>query len=1016
MQFQVRRAFSASKLPRFILSVCLTILQFSTIAGTSNPQHSDQSKLNDAINDHSFIENKGQMVDMNGKATPFVLFKVSSEGFDLFITTQGLSYVFSEINRQSQTANSTSPEESQYDELIHWARVDIELLGAVILKENIRTEDPTSSKRHFFSNNHAAPINDVKGYATITLLNIYEGIDWVFHPAGSDGYKYDFIVHPGADPHQIQLLYKSAQGLEIDDRGKIKIATGLGTLVEDAPVCYLQGNDDKIPASFVKTGFKVDSTETIVSFSLENYDAGATLIIDPQLTWCTFYGGTGNDDVYSIDFDMNSNLFITGSSLSIDFPVADAGTFFQGTNAGNRDVIVAKFSSTGALLWATYYGGLDKEEGASIATDPSGNIFITGYTLSTDFPTFSNGTYLQAVNNGDQDAFLLKFSSNGSLVWASYYGGIKDEFGNAIATDAAGNVFVAGITKSSDFPVEDAGGGAFFQGTDNGEDDMFILKFDNSGDRLWATYYGGSVIGTGLGEDEARAICIDPSGNLFVVGNTTSNDFPILDDFVAFFQPARSDKQDGVIMKFNNAGVRLWATFYGGDGDDFPYSVAVDANENLFVTGYTKSTDFPVQDAATYYQPNISGSFDAFMLKFDNTGSRLWATYYGGTGNEQFSTADNLAIDTCGNVYVSYNTTSIDIPVFDAGCGGYFNGAKGGGGDILITRFTNSGVVTWATYLGDDEDDSGAPLAILPLDGKTLLASGQFNGYVSGINLPVIDPGGGAYFDDTPNGDGELFIARFSPIPISLTTSNSSICACLDTATVDALCGVAPFTYLWSDGQITQTAIGLCEGTYTVTVTDSDCSVDSATVVIVGCPMPVELVKFEAHYSEEQVQLHWITASEWNNDYFTIEKTIDGVQFEFIAEINALGNSGVIQEYFAADHHPVAGISYYRLKQTDYDGTVSFSEVVAVVVPAASLLVTAFENEATESLAIYFQGPVTDELQLRCMDISGRICYSAVLTAGVSYFELPLPNHAAGIYYLYITGAGMVSVTKLLIQ
>ena len=155
--------------------------------------------------------------------------------------------------------------------------------------------------------------------------------------------------------------------------------------------------------------------------------------------------------------------------------------------------------------------------------------------------------------------------------------------------------------------MEDAGGGAFFQGTDNGEDDMFILKFDNSGDRLWATYYGGSVIGTGLGEDEARAICIDASGNLYVVGNTTSNDFPILDDFMAFFQPARSDKQDGVIMKFNNAGVRLWATFYGGDGDDFPYSVAADLAGNIFVTGYTKSTDFPVQDAATYYQPNISG-------------------------------------------------------------------------------------------------------------------------------------------------------------------------------------------------------------------------------------------------------------------------------------------------------------------------------------------------------------------------------------------------------------------------
>ncbi|MFO0435877.1 MAG: SBBP repeat-containing protein, partial [Sphingobacteriaceae bacterium] len=719
-----------------------------------------------------------------------------------------------------------------------------------------------------------------------------------------------------------------------------------------------------------------------------------TLIIDPQLNWGTFFGGTGFDGPTSIETDNLGNIYIAVyiNSTITGFPLQNlVGAYNDATyNGGTYDVIISKFSNNGNHLWSTLYGGSGIDWANSIACDNTGNIFLTGYTLSTNFPTLNpaGGAYFQGTLSGagSADAFILKFSNLDVRLWATYYGGSGNDYGNSLTCDNAANMFVTGSTSSpNNFPTWNPLGGAYFQGTNGGGDDSFILKFSNTGVRLWATYYGGSSVDCGY------AIDCDNTGNVFVTWQAQSTNFPTWNPLGgAYFQGTNGGggNNDAFILKFSNTGVRLWAKYYGGSSSDEGYSIICDNTGNVFISGQTVSTNFPTFNPAggAYFQGALGGVYDAFILKFSNTGIQLWATYYGGSANERaFWSYDNLAVDACGNVYLTFSTLSTNIPTLSSqsSCGGFNDNSfflvSGFIQDLFLIKFTNSGQSLWATYIGGNGDDFRSPIATD--NNGNLFVSGEWINATNNATYPLVNPGGGAYYDPTFNGNDDGFLMKFTPIPPTYAQSqtNPSGCsACNGVATISVTCGEAPYTYQWSNAvTVSNTTLtshsitGLCPGVYQVTVT-SNCNYSYTTNFDISCPLPIELLEFTAKQQSNIVECIWRTATEINNDYFTVEKSTDAINFEIVGKIKVAGNSNTIKNYNMSDEKPYNGVSYYRLKQTDFDGTFKYSKLVSVNFQLSSSTVSVFPNPSSGNYTILN----TEYTDVYILDELGRIIKS----------------------------------------
>ncbi|MFO0357606.1 MAG: SBBP repeat-containing protein, partial [Sphingobacteriaceae bacterium] len=766
----------------------------------------------------SFLENKGQMMDTEGKPVPFVLFKAEAPGMNVYITEKGLTYVFVKIEEdekeeERERENKKKKGKAKHQDLMmpgkheenikaEMAWINVTLKGATIKRENIIKEEQSTEHFNYFYGHCPEVIYEVYQYKKLTIKNVYPNIDWVFYNSQKGGMKYDFIVHPGANPNDIKLIYESEKPLDLDKNGNLQLKTKLGTLTENAPYSYLKETNTEVKSRFKTTPLNKHQVEVTFNINPISNLQNSTLVIDPQLVWGTFYGGSDSaEGPMSIDIDINGSVFVTGYTTSTNFPLQNAGTFFQALNGGFYDVFILKFSNNGNLLWATYYGGSDNDFSNFICADSNGNIFITGNTLSANFPLQNSGTFFQGIIVDNVEAFILKFDNSGNRLWATYYGGSGNEEGNSICTDSNGNLFVTGYVSSNDFPVQNTG--TFFQGTLSGFSDAFILKFDNNGNRLWATYYSGS------NQDRANAICADSNGNVFVTGYTQSTNFPVQNTGTFFQGTFGGGLLDLFILKFDNNGNRLWATYYGGSNNDQGNSICTDSNGNVFVAGKTTSADFPVQNAGTFFQGTLNGGSDAFILKFSNNGNRLWATYFGGSGNDEYSffpNYNNLDVDSCNNIYLSFETSSNPFPhlVSSSACSYFDNSFNGGPSDVLIARFTTNGNLTWCSYLGGSGNDFRSSMAV-DLNNN-LFITGEWTEQSATINnnsCPLLSPGAGAYFDNTFNGgtdDG--YIVKFSPSQIQKQPSqqNATNCQCNGSATFSITCGDAPYSYVWSNG------------------------------------------------------------------------------------------------------------------------------------------------------------------------------------------------------------------------
>lgn len=384
-----------------------------------------------------------------------------------------------------------------------------------------------------------------------------------------------------------------------------------------------------------------------------------------SLVYATFLGGDAYAETgYAIALDGAGNTFVTGYTVSTDFPTTPGA--FDPDLSGGHDAFVAGLNPTGtALLYASYLGGNSEDYGYDIAVDGSGQAYVTGFTRSTDLPT-TPGVFAPGYNGGFSDGYAVKIApGGGSLIYATYLGGSADESSFGLAVDSAGSAYITGYTSSTDFPVTP---GAW--DTDMTAADAFVLKLNPAGsDLVYSTFLGGSVAESG------RAITLDNLGSAYITGRTDSPDFPTTPG--AFDTDYSSANDIFMVRLAPDGGGLLYATYLGGNNEEEGRDLAVDAAGSVTITGFTGASDFPTTPDA--YAPACQGCapyFEAFIAKLNPNGTGLvYATYLGGTNHDY---GYGLALDGNGYVYVTGETQSADFPTtpgaFDTTLDGYGNG------------------------------------------------------------------------------------------------------------------------------------------------------------------------------------------------------------------------------------------------------------------------------------------------------------------------------------------------------
>ena len=282
------------------------------------------------------------------------------------------------------------------------------LEGANINKTNIiKEEESREGDKNYYYAHCSNGIYNVKGYGKVTIKNIYPGIDWVLYTnLKSKGHplKYDFVIHSGSDYKAIKIKFLNAQIISLlDDKTKLKIETIAGNIEEGKLFSYLNNENEQ---QEIKSKYLLNN-DSLIAFEIEDYDKTKTLIIDP-LVWATYYGGSSIDYFNSICTDSLNNIYLTGCTYSVNFPTQQfSGAYWQNILEGSYDIFILKFNSQGVRQWATYYGGTDIDVGKSICIDSQENIYVTGYSGSSNIPTQQmTGAYWQAVCAGNVDLFI----------------------------------------------------------------------------------------------------------------------------------------------------------------------------------------------------------------------------------------------------------------------------------------------------------------------------------------------------------------------------------------------------------------------------------------------------------------------------------------------------------------------------------------------------------------------------------------------------------------------------------
>ena len=628
----------------------------------------------------------------HGQTDEKVKFLSRGQGYSLFLTST--EAVLSLRKARLKDKADRNPTLQKADKPEPATIVTMKLVGANPDPKIAGANQLPGKINYFHGNDPKKWRTNIPTYGKVRYTNIYPGIDLVYYGNGRK-LEYDFIVASGADPDTIVLSF-GQMPVKINPNGDLVLDTKQGDLRLQKPVIYqdIDGIRKPVTGGYVLHPMKNEKQTHQVGFKLAAYDRARPLVIDPVLVYSTYLGGSNTDSGNGIAVDATGNCYVTGNTKSADFPTQDP---LYLNLSGQSDVFVTKLSPLGnSLLYSTYLGGTEFDNGRAIAVDSSGCAYVAGSTESTNFPMVNA---YQDTLAGSKDVFVTKLSASGaSLVYSTYLGGTEYDTGQAIAVDSSGRAYVTGHTYSSNFPTLNAYQGTKSDGISNYE--AFVAMLNASGTSLgYSTYLGG------IGNDGAEAIAVDSSGCAYITGRTAASDFPVVNAYQGT-KPGYSWNWAVFVSKLSATGTSLlYSTYLAGTEDDYGEAIAVDSSGCAYVTGRTfSSDDFPVVNA---YQDTCGGYNDAFVTKLSATGTSLvFSTYLGGAAHEY---SRGIAVDSSGCAYVTGFTYSTDFPLANA----YQNTYGGGEKDAFVTKLSPLGKsLLYSTYLGGTGSDYGQAIAV----------------------------------------------------------------------------------------------------------------------------------------------------------------------------------------------------------------------------------------------------------------------------------------------------------------
>jgi hypothetical protein len=700
-----------------------------------------------------------------GQSDSQVKFLSRGSGYSLFLTAGGMVLALQPL---ATTASSdfaqtilslpSHPKLSpirQQEKLVQQHQqsttVTINLVGAM-RNPTIVGEEPLATRVNYFIGRDPSQwLLNVPAFGRIRYRNLYPGIDLVYY-GSNHRVEYDFDLAPGADATKIQFAVKGAEALKIDGAGNLVLNVAGTQLLFQTPAIYQESNGVRSPVS----GSYVLRDATHVGFAVGSHDRSAPLVIDPVLVYSSFLGGSGDDFPGGIAVDSSDDAYVTGVTDSPNFPLATLGSY----NSTQFRMYLTEFNPTGSsLLFADYFGGTSGGDApAGVALDSSGNPYITGVATSSDFPVMNA---FQSSLAGSQDAFVVKFSADGSSIIYSTYlgggtmtavGGSISQYGNAIAVDPSGEAIVAGVTMATDFPTASAYQSSIStdQFGDWGEYG-FVTKFAANGESLvYSTYLAGATLNTTtcsgcFPDSEVLGVASDGSGNAYVTGITTTADFPVTSGAFATTSPGYYLSDVGFVSKFTNSGAISYSTYLGGLTSSFLNAVAVDSTGAAYVTGYDSANDnFPIV-TTSICDPSSAACNGAVIVKLNPTGTSLDYSTFIGTSNNM--TGQMIQVDAAGDAFIEGSDVALDLanPI---------ETYAGGDGDVVVAEIDpTASTLLMATFLGGQGVEAAGGLAL----------DGSGNVYVTGITQSLDFPVTESSFQTAYGGQNDTFISEINP-------------------------------------------------------------------------------------------------------------------------------------------------------------------------------------------------------------------------------------------------------------